>query len=124
MLCRIPGRLRMAARSDLSRDMRLKIASMVSLRPTMTKVVEATPACCVISGALLGAGPSAAADASPGVAEPPVAAELGYTNGAGELIGESGRSRAACQRMSTALAAAATGPTRVMTTRNRCATFA
>jgi hypothetical protein len=99
---------------------------MVSLRPTMTSMVEATPACRVISGALIDAGPTAAADAPPAAVElgPELGPELGYTNGAGELTGDSGRSRAACQRMSTALAAAAQGPTRVMTTRNRCATFA
>ncbi len=107
---------------------------MVSLRPTMTSMVEATPACCVISGALLDAGPTTAADAPPAAAElspevgrelgPELGPELGYTNGAGALTGDSGRSRAACQRMSAALAAAAYGPTRVMKAWNRCAMVA
>src|ERR1700674_1397163 len=91
MLCRIPGRLRMAARSDLSKDMRLKIPAMVSLRPPMTPIVEARLACCMTAGALIEGG--LGDDARPGDAAPPAAAALGDIRGAGEPTGDSGRSR-------------------------------
>ncbi len=44
-LWRIPGRSRIAARSDLSSASRRNIPSSVSLRPTTTSIVEAMPAC-------------------------------------------------------------------------------
>src|ERR1700683_4789517 len=42
----MPGRLRIAARSDLLSAMRRKIASSVSFLPTTTSMIEATLACC------------------------------------------------------------------------------
>src|SRR5258707_7294869 len=58
----MPGRLRIAARSDLLRDMRRKMASIVSFRPTTTSMMAATLACCAAMGGgvgALGAGASA-----------------------------------------------------------------
>ncbi len=44
-LWRMPGRLRIAARSDLLSAMRRKMASSVSFLPTTTSMMEATLAC-------------------------------------------------------------------------------
>ena len=81
--------------------MRRKMASKVSLRPTITSIVEATVACCEAVGA---ADWGVAADGAP----------AGYTSGAGLPAAGGGVSRAACQRMSTALRPAAYGATRAV----------
>ncbi len=44
-LWRMPGKLRIAARSDKFKDRRLKMESSVSLRPTTISTRDAMPAC-------------------------------------------------------------------------------
>src|SRR5450432_631089 len=46
----MPGRLRIAARSDLLSAMRLKMASRVSFLPTTTSMMDATLACWAMGG--------------------------------------------------------------------------
>ena len=46
----MPGKLRIAARSDLFRAMRRKMASSVSFLPTTTSMIEATLACSAAIG--------------------------------------------------------------------------
>ena len=52
----MPGKLRIAARSDLLSAMRRKIASSVSFLPTTTSMMEATLACCATMGGGAGFG--------------------------------------------------------------------
>src|SRR5258708_1008712 len=65
----MPGRLRVAARSDLLRDMRRKMASSVSFRPTTTSMMDATLACCAAMGGGVGALGAGASAVPLGVAE-------------------------------------------------------
>jgi hypothetical protein len=72
-LWRMPGRLRIAARSDLLSAMRRKMPSSVSFLPTTTSMMEATLAC----WAMIGGGAGSAAVAAGTSAAGWVAAAIG-----------------------------------------------
>src|SRR6516165_3634031 len=92
----MPGRLRIAARSDLLSDMRRKMASSVSFLPTTTSTMDATLACC---GAMLGlpAGGALAAGA----------AAVSVSAGACAAVGAASLSDGRMWRMTNAAAATA-----------------